>query len=93
MYIIGFTVLAIILFYAGTIIFDGMTYFSRQAQSHFTIGNPWFYALLFINLIILIFVRSFYYHKASVGSIGRTGMDGERGRKGVRGTESYLRHC
>jgi len=51
----------------------------------FTMGNPWFYALLIINIIILIFVRYFYLHKADVGSIGKTGMEGERGRKGSRG--------
>jgi len=93
MYIIGFTVLAILLFYAGTIIFNGVTYFSRQGQSHFTIGNPWFYALLIINIIILVFVRYFYLYKADVGSIGRTGMDGEPGRKGYRGQQAYLRTC
>jgi hypothetical protein len=93
MYIIGFTVIAIILFYAGTIIFDGLTYFTRQGQKHFTIGNPWYYALVFINLIILIFVMYFYYHKSSVGSIGRTGIEGERGRKGKSGNKSFLSSC
>ena len=93
MYIIGFTILAILLFYAGTILFDGVTYFSRQGKTHFTIGNPWFYALLIINVIILIFIRYFYLHKASVGSIGNTGIEGERGRRGTRGEEAYLRTC
>ena len=93
MYIIGFTVLAIIVFYAGTILFDGVTYFSRMGQKHFTIGNPWFYALLIINVIILIFVKLFYNHKASVGGIGKTGMEGTRGRKGHEGSEGFLRTC
>lgn len=93
MYVIGFTVLAILLFYAGTIIFDGIMYFSRQGHKHFTIGNPWFYALLFINLIILVFVIYFYNYKASEGGIGKTGMQGERGRKGEHGTQSFLRVC
>ena len=93
MYIIGFAVLAILVFYASTILFDGIFYFSRTGNKYFEIGNPWFYGLLIINLIILVFIYQFYQYKASVGSAGDTGLGGFPGKKGRKGQEAYLSRC
>lgn len=93
MYIVGFAVLIILVFYAYTTLSNGITYFSRTGNKYYQLGNPWFYGLLIINIIILTFVYVFYQYKSEIGGIGETGPLGYPGRKGYEGSNYYLRTC
>lgn len=93
MYIIATVTFLIIAYYSFDIIKNAIFYYSNTNNNHLKIGNPWFFGLLIINLIIMIFVIYFYNHKSTIGSIGKTGLGGYPGKKGPNGEESYIRVC
>lgn len=93
MYIVGFVVLLILIYYGFDIVKNAMTYFSKTNNYYLAIGNPWFYGLVGVNIIITIFVIYYYNQKSELGSIGETGEPGMQGKKGQSGNPCYFRSC
>lgn len=48
-------------------------------------GTVWYLGLIFINILILVFIISFYYYKNNfaIGPMGPSGYPGEQGLEGV----------
>lgn len=93
MFIIVTVIFIIIAYYSFDIIKNAIFYYSNTNNKSFQIGNPWFFGLLIVNLIIMTFVIYFYNHKSTIGSIGRTGLGGYPGKKGLSGEEAYVSVC
>lgn len=93
MYLLGPVILLILFYYGFDIVKNAMTYFSKTNNYYLAIGNPWFYGLVGVNIIITIFVIYFYYKKNGVGSIGETGNQGMQGKKGPSGNSCYFSKC
>jgi hypothetical protein len=78
-----------IIFYFGSTIKEALLYYSSFNNKYLGIGNPWFFALLFINILILSFIYYFYHNKSGIRNIGNIGPIGYTGRKGDSG-EPYV---
>lgn len=74
-----------ILFYFGTTIKEAILYYSNFNSRYLGIGNPWFFSLLFINIILLIFIYNFYKEKSGKNNAGKIGPMGYIGKKGDPG--------
>ena len=80
MYIILGTILIIIIAYFWETIYKMVTSFAANANNIEYSGNIWFVSLLFINLLLVAFIVSFYYIKSHT-----KGPQGETGEKGLPG--------
>ena len=79
------TIFFSLIFYFGTAIKEAILYFSNFNNKYLSIGNPWFFSLLIINIILLIFIYNFYKVKSGKKSIGLIGFQGYPGIKGQKG--------
>ena len=56
-----------------------------NTTNKYAMGNKWFFSLLIVNLVILIFVISFYYIKKDTpgynGAMGYSGIAGDAGEE------------
>ena len=84
-YILYTAIFFSILFYFGTTIKEAILYYSSFNNKYLSVGNPWFFSLLFINILIIIFIYNFYSVKTSKESNGPMGFQGYPGVKGKKG--------
>lgn len=89
----NYTALAIILaiiYYFGTslgkVFYD--IFISQTKKLKLNInksGTIWYLGLIFINILILAFIISFYYYKTNfaIGPMGPSGYPGEEGLQGI----------
>ena len=85
MYFLYTVVFLCILYYFWSAIKEAVLYYSQIKNYYLNVGNPWFYALLFTNLLILWFVYTFYKSKSGANSAGTLGPVGYRGVPGESG--------
>ena len=74
----------VVLFYYWDAIKGMLQFFNTTQTPAFSLINPWFLSLLFINLIVLTFQVWFYYSK--VNSNGQQGSPGIVGFPGYEGS-------
>lgn len=85
MYLLYTVLFFSILYYFWSAIKHAVMFYSNSNNLHLKIGNPWFYALVFTNVLILWFVCSFYQQKKGVNSAGTIGPIGYNGIPGEAG--------
>lgn len=90
MYFLYSVILLCIIYYFWSAIKEAVLYFSKVPNNYLNVGNPWFYALLFTNLLILWFVYNFYKNKSGSNSLGPIGPVGYRGIPGESGKECKI---
>mgnify|MGYP001338896273 CR=1 FL=1 len=90
MYFLYTVIFLCILYYFWAAIKEAVLYYSKLDNYYLNIGNPWFYVLLLINILILWFVYSFYQEKIGPNSAGTIGPNGYRGVPGNPGEECKI---
>lgn len=85
MYLIYGAIIFCIIFYFGSAIKEALLYYSSFNNKYLGVGNPWFFALLFVNILILTFIYIFYKDKSGINNIGKMGPIGYTGVKGEPG--------
>jgi len=80
------TCVFVILFYYWTSIKSMLSFFGTMQTEYLSKVWPWFFALLFINIIVCAFQIWFYYSKKGENSKGPKGSQGLVGFNGYEGT-------
>jgi hypothetical protein len=84
MFIIFGTVVILLIAYFWQTIYMIISSFASGANNAISTGNIWFVGLLIINVVLLVFVFSFYYYKSNIA--GKQGPIGNRGFEGPEGS-------
>ena len=82
----------IMIFYFGNVIIDIIRFNNNSSNKYHVIGNSWFYGILFVNIIILVFIISYYNYVKST-SVGKIGLSGYPGIKGADGEPCKYSTC
>ena len=83
MQILLISILLIIIVYFSSSIFSVISSVKTNSNDKITIGNKWFFTLLFINITLIIFICVFYYQKSqAIGKKGAKGLPGFNGQSG-----------
>jgi len=85
MYIVFGTVIVLVIVLFGSSIFSMIKSYTSNPNPSFKIGNMWFIGLLIINLILIIFIYTFYYNKST--EVGKMGATGNKGNTGLPGND------
>lgn len=68
-------------------IFQNMLTYSKNQGTQYLI--IWFFSLLFLNLLIMFGIYSYYYYKTTINPYrGRPGLQGMQGREGSKGSNT-----
>jgi hypothetical protein len=88
MYLLFATVIVLMIVLFGSTIFSMIKTYTINSNPKFILGNLWFIGLLIINVLIIIFLYSFYYYKSNV--VGKDGPSGDKGFNGYDGNECII---